>query len=174
MPHVPVAAGQEKTMPYFRIHDDFSEDPVVSGFIKSFESRCRQSPGTMLAALNQLGTAATADTVSLRDLRQTGRPELPGALDGTMSESAIITAYFTYRFSETHEFDDKTEAALKADSRFASLLRTHIRMHNETRQSPPKGKTRPAESSTALDARDAVRRYRLAGFLATMTQHQNG
>lgn len=170
MSQMPVLPSHEKIAPRFQIDEDFSGDPVVTGFIQAFEDRCLHSPEAMLTALNRLGAAATADTVSLKDLRQTGRPELPTALDGTMSETDIITSYFSYRFSETHGFDPRTEDRLDKDEQFARLLRAHKRQHNESRQH---SKSKATESHTALDARDAIRRYRLLGFLDAVIESRS-
>jgi hypothetical protein len=158
--------------PHFIVSPDFCNDTTVTRFLQAFEARCQKQPHVMLQTLAQLGANATANTVSMADVHRNGRPQLTAALDGAMSTADIIRAYFTHRFSETHDFDSHTEVQLEVDPQFRQLLRAHKRLHIENRQQQTRGRPR-AESQIALSARDAIRRQRLATFLTAVIAYNN-
>ncbi len=150
--------------PSFIIEGNPSEAGSTASEAFYIEQRIRDNPEAFQTALQRLGETATAGTLQL------------GAIDTELTTleqgaSGLLTKFFSKRLDLEIEFDEDTEKALRTDKNHKNLIDTHRKIRSVHSQLGPM-KHEIVANPAAEPARDAIRRSRIAFFIARTISYQ--
>lgn len=134
-------------------------DPKVDHYIKTLDRRIRRDPEAFSSALSVVGEAATTASINISEL---GEQE---TVISTTPEKLLI-GYFSGRLDYESNFDEASERALRSDPIHTQLRDKHTSMQNTHKQTHMPGSSSKEPDPEASEARDAVRRHRMAFFVA--------
>lgn len=149
---------------------DPTTDESVTRRIRLLERSIHRHPDRFIAAMETLGSNATAGTIQIQNTesRETTLKRDP---------SQQLLEFFTNRYDLAIEFDNETERAIVKDAAHVDLLRKQQTVRAQRRQQPAKKGAALPEPPEAYLIRDALRRQRLIVFIGRVssfkTEHES-
>lgn len=141
-----------------------AEVPKEATELAYIDRSIRDNPEAFHRALTRLGETATAGTLALTAIDT----ELTTLEQGA---SGLLTKFFSKRLDLGVEFDEDTEDALAQDPDHRQLIEKHRQLRSINSQQGPM-KHEVVANPLAEPTRDAVRRSRMAFFIARTLDYQ--